>query len=435
MSKHLSGVSRRHFLAGGTALALAGGLSACGGPAPNPGGNTDPAAESGELTVVTPIFEGGDGKALLEKLISEFTAQHPKITVRPDYTSYAKLNEKLTTSITGGRPYDVMIMGVGWIPPFATRKVLLDLELDADELAKTYNPRVLIPGTYEDKVYGLPIMLDTRFGYYRKDFFDEAGLDPEAPPKDFAELREFAKALTRREGGKLTRAGFDFLSNDLRQGFATLMWAAGGEMYDADGKAVFNSAESASALQLMSDVVNVDKSIDFGFSEPGAATGVPIVQGRAAIALSHNNGWLEFEANAPELIKSDKIGMFVFNDKRPAMFQGGSMATVSARTKLPHAAKAFAQFLAGEQPALQASEQRGNVPAVTAAIESDYVKGNPAVQFAMANLDQAYNEGGVPQWLDVRGEFKTVVESVLLGQKSAQAALDELAAKSDAAGK
>lgn len=432
MSKHPTGLSRRRFLAGGATLAAAGGLAACGGPAPGQGAN--PEDESGELTMVTPIFEGSDGKALLENLIAKFTADHPKITVRADHTGYGKLNEKLTTSVTGGRPYDIMIMGVGWIPPFATKNVLLDLELDTSKLAETYNPRVLAPGTFDDKVYGLPIMLDTRFGYYRKDFFEDAGLDPNTPPKSFDEIREFAKKLTKREGGKLTRAGFDFLSNDVRQGFETLLWAAGGDMYDASGAAVFNSEKAVSALQFMSDVVNVDKSIDFGFSEPGAATGVPVVQGRAAMALSHNNTWLEFEANAPELVKDDRIGMFVFTDERPAMFQGGSIATVARATKFPHAAKALAQFLASEEPALKASEQRGNVPAVTAAEDSDYVKDNAAVQFAMSNLDHTFNEGGVAQWLDVRGDFKTTVESVLLGQKEAQAALDELAAKSDAAG-
>ena len=115
-----------------------------------------------------------------------------------------------------------MIMGVGWVPPFATKSVLLDLELDKTKLASEVQRAGARPGIYQDKVYGLPIMLDTRIGYYRKDFFAKAGLDPEAPPTNFAEMREFAKKLTVRSGGKLTRAGIDILGIDIRQAFETL---------------------------------------------------------------------------------------------------------------------------------------------------------------------------------------------------------------------
>jgi len=419
-------VGRRGLLLGGLSAGVLG-LAGCGGPAPKAAAGD----ESGELTVVTPIFEGNDGKQLLEKLMADFTKQHPKITVRADYTSYSKLNEKLTTSIVGGKPYDIMIMGAGWVPPFATKNVLMDLEMDKAKLAAQYNERVLSAGIYEDKVYGLPIMLDTRFGYYRKDFFEKAGLDPAKPPTSFAEMREFARKLTVRSGGKLTRAGLDILSLDIRQVFEPLMWAAGGELFTPDGKAAFNSAEGVAGLQFMADIILTDKSEDFGFSEPLAATGVPIVQGRAAMMLGHNNTWLEFEASNPKLITEDKVGFFVITDERPALLQGGSMATVAARTKLPNAAKALATYLASPEPALAACEQRGNVPAALSSADSAYVKGNEAVQFAVANLEYAYSEGGVPNWLDIRGDFKAAIESVLLGQTSAQKALDELATKAD----
>jgi multiple sugar transport system substrate-binding protein len=51
----------------------------------------------------------------------------------------------------------------------------------------------------------------------------------------------------------------------------------------------------------------------------------------------------------------------------------------------------------------------------------------------MANLDSAHSEGGVPAWLDIRGKFKAAVESALLGQKTPQQALDDLAAEATAA--
>ncbi|WBB98851.1 MULTISPECIES: ABC transporter substrate-binding protein [unclassified Solwaraspora] len=402
--------------------------TACGGPAGTTEGDDQ---ASGTIRLLTPIFEGADGKTVLEEQLDAFKEEYPDITVEVDYTSYGKLNEKLTTSIAGGRPYDVMLMGVGWIPPFAAKGALAELDENQQELAERYNERVVEPGIYQGKVYGLPIMLDTRFGLYRKDIFAEAGIA--APPSNFAELREIGRQLTVRDArGKLTRAGVDILSNDLRQTFLPLMWANGGELWTSDGQPAFNSPEAVGALQLMADIILTDKSEDFGFTQPGA-TGLPLAQGRAAMMVGHNNHLLAIEEQAPELIEEDKIGFFMISNERPAMFQGGTLATVSAKSQRPAAAKALVSFLTDEQASLAANEQRGNVPALNSLSDSDYVQRNPAAQFAMANLDAAYSEGGVPAWLEIRGDFKAAIESVLLGQKDPQQALDELVAKAQAA--
>ncbi|HEX6682216.1 MAG TPA: ABC transporter substrate-binding protein [Candidatus Limnocylindrales bacterium] len=404
-------------------LALLVAVAGCGTGKP---ATQQPGEEpSGNIRMVTPIFEGADGQKALEELLVKFKAKYPKVTVEVDYTNYSKLNEKLTTSIASGRPYDVMLMGVGWIPPFAAKGVLAPLDFPTD----AYNKRVMDGGVFQGKTYALPIMLDTRYGIYRKDLFAEAGLTE--PPKNFAEMRDYAKRLTKRDGaGKLTRAGLDILSNDLRQTYETVLWANGGDLFTTDGKVAFNSAKAVEALQFMTDVVVTDKSIDFGYTQPGAATGIPLVQGRAAMMIGHNNVWLEV-MKEPGL--ADKIGFFVIKNERPAMFQGGTLGTVSAKTQSPAAAKALVQFLAEADAALVANQQRGNVPAHKALESSGYVKGNPAVLFAMQNLDAAFSEGGVPAWLDVRGEFKSTIESALLGKATPKQALDALATKAEQA--
>jgi sn-glycerol 3-phosphate transport system substrate-binding protein len=40
--------------------------------------------------------------------------------------------------------------------------------------------------------------------YYRKDYFREAGLDPERPPRTWDEVTEMGKALVRRDGSGRT---------------------------------------------------------------------------------------------------------------------------------------------------------------------------------------------------------------------------------------
>jgi multiple sugar transport system substrate-binding protein len=405
-------------------------LAACGGPAP--GDPDSGGAVSGEISMLTPIFEGADGAAVLQEQIAAFQQRYPDVTVKPDYTDYGSLNEKLTASIAGGQPYDVMLMGVGWVPPFASKGVLADLGKDPAQLASQYNERVVDAGVYDGKVYALPIMLDARIGIYRKDLFAEAGITE--PPKSFAEMREYGRMLTQRApDGTLTRAGLDVLSIDPRQAFETLLWASGADLFTEDGKVAFNSPKAVAALQFMTDVIRTDRSEDIGFTQPNSPTGNVMAQGRAAMMVGHHHFWTEIERTAPELLAEDKIGFFVITDERPAMFQGGTLATVSAQSRNPAAATAFAEFLASEGPSLAANEQRGNIPALKSLESSEYVQRNKAVQFAMANLDHAFSEGGVPAWLDIRGKFKAAVESALLGQKTPQQALDDLAAEATAA--
>jgi multiple sugar transport system substrate-binding protein len=404
-------------------------LTACGGPAPDRGGD---GAVSGEISLLTPIFQGADGAAALEQQIAAFRQRYPDVTVKPDYVDYNNLNEKLTASIAGGQPYDVMLMGIGWVPPFAAKGVLADLGQDPAQLASQYYKPVVDAGVYDGKVYALPVMLDTRIGIYRKDLFAEAGI-PE-PPKNFAEMREYGRRLTQRApDGALVRSGLDVLSIDPRQAFETLLWANGGDLFTPDGKPAFNSPQGVGALQFMVDVFQTDRSEDIGFTQPQSPLGNVMAQGRAAMMVGHHNFWSEIERTAPDLIAQDKIGFFVISNERPAVFQGGTLATVAAQSRNPAAAKAFAEFLASEGPMLAANEQRGNIPALRSLESSPYVQGNKAIQFAMANLDQAFSEGGVPAWLEIRGGFKAAIESALLGQKTPQRALDDFAAEATAA--
>jgi multiple sugar transport system substrate-binding protein len=404
-------------------------LAACGGPAPDKGGDGE---VSGEISLLTPIFQGADGAAVLEEQIAAFRQRYPDVTVKPDYTDYNNLNEKLTASIAGGQPYDVMLTGIGWVPPFAAKGVLAELGQAREQLASRYYERTVDAGVYDGKVYALPIMLDTRIGIYRKDLFAEAGIAE--PPRTFAEMREYGRMLTQRApDGTLVRAGLDILSIDPRQAFETLLWANGGELFTPDGKPAFNSPQGVGALQFMVEVIQADRSEDIGFTTQNSPTGNVMAQGRAAMMVGHHNFWSEIERTAPELIAQDRIGFFLIANERPAMYQGGTLATVAAQSRNLAAAKAFAEFLASEGPMLAANEQRGNIPALRSLESSDYVQRNKAVQFAMANLDSAFSEGGVPAWLEIRGAFKSAIESALLGQKSPQQALDDLAAEATAA--
>lgn len=114
-------LNRRSVLAAIGAGTATAALAGCGGGASSAGSADGPA--EGEITLLTPIYEGANGKTLLEqKILGGFRKKYPDVKVNVDYTTYAQLNEKITTGLAGGLLPDVLMMGVGWIPRSRRRR-------------------------------------------------------------------------------------------------------------------------------------------------------------------------------------------------------------------------------------------------------------------------------------------------------------------------
>ncbi|WP_406424868.1 ABC transporter substrate-binding protein [Streptomyces sp. NBC_01589] len=416
-------LNRRSLLAAIGAGTAAAALGGCG-----TGTSTADSAEGpaeGEITLLTPIYEGADGKTLLEeKILGGFRKKHPKVKVNVDYTTYAQLNEKITTGLAGGILPDVLMMGVGWIPPFAAKKAIAELP---EKLASAhdYEKRVLEPSRYDGRLYALPVVLDTRIVVYRKDHFAAAGI--RKTPANWAELRAVAKQLSK-DG----RLGFDPFSIDLRQCWETFLFANGGQLFSADGKKVlFNNARGVEALQFFKDLVT-DGSSDYAKkTELGAPSNVQT--GKASMMMSTSALWNQLKDTNPELIEGDKVGAFILANRRPAMLQGGTLVSQSASSKHPAAARALVEHLATPESILGAAKQRGSVPGLKDLNDTTYVKENKFVDLSLQSMGDACSEGGTAAWMEIREKIKPTLEPAIVGGQSAKDAIAELGRLAEAA--
>ncbi|MFF3055964.1 ABC transporter substrate-binding protein [Streptomyces sp. NPDC057909] len=409
-------LNRRSLLAAIGAGAAAAALGGCG-TGTSTAGSADGPAE-GEITLLTPIFEGADGKTLLEQeILGGFRKKHPKVKVNVDYTTYAQLNEKITTGLAGGLLPDVLMMGVGWIPPFAAKKAIAELP---EKLASAhdYEKRVLEPSRYDGRLYALPVVLDTRIVVYRKDHFAAAGI--RKTPANWAELRAVAKQLTK-DG----RLGFDPFSIDLRQCWETFLFANGGRLFSADGKKVlFNNARGVEALQFFKDLVK-DGSSDYAKkTDLGAPSNIQT--GKASMMMSTSALWNQLKDTNPELIEGDKVGAFILANRKPAMLQGGTLVSQSASSKHPAAARALVEHLATPESILGAAKQRGSVPGLKDLNDTTYVKENKFVDLSLQSMGDACSEGGTAAWMAIREKIKPTLEPAIVGGQSAKDAIAEL---------
>lgn len=413
-------------------LTLTLGACGSGGKSGVPAGPAeDPATATGTIRVMIPTYPlSNDGKAEFQKIVDEFNKKYPKMVVEPDFVTYNNMNEKISTSIASGQGYDVLVTGMGWIQPFAAKKVFLDLGkvgVTKDTIAKNTAEAMVSTVSFNEKVYAYPMVADARAVALRKSAFIEAGLDPTKPPKTMAELKTVAEKLTKRDAsGKITRPGFDFNApaGAYRQAFITFLGATGTPLYK-DGKPNFNNSEGIDTLNWMKSMVNNVQP--FGYQN---AAQTPLVMTNEA-AMGFTKGAVNCTTDKGiGQANCDDLSYFLLDDGAEAMFVGGDLASIGASTKNPDAAWAFVQALTTPEASNAQARLNLKIPASNAPAAQEQAKSNPLSQFVSQNLPHAVFEGGAANWLEVRNSFNSGIDEALLGKRSAEDVLSGLAAQS-----
>ncbi len=147
----------------------------------------------------------------------EFNSLNPDITVEVQYTgSYRDTLNKLIAAVQGGnQPHVVQIFDVG-------TQIMIDggiavpmgelIESDPDADLGKFLPQVLSYYRVNDVLYSMPFNSSNAILYYNKTLFEEAGLDPDSPPRTFAEFKDVCKQITQYYSGNVVGFGFNLHS-------------------------------------------------------------------------------------------------------------------------------------------------------------------------------------------------------------------------------
>src|SRR5262245_2668239 len=84
-----------------------------------------------------------------------------------------------------------------------------------------------------DRTYGMYSGADTLLLYYNKTLFDKAGVSYPTPDWTWGNFVEAAKALTVRDGDRVTQWGTVMGSFDAQWGWANVVWMEGGDIVDS----------------------------------------------------------------------------------------------------------------------------------------------------------------------------------------------------------
>ncbi|GAA4206209.1 ABC transporter substrate-binding protein [Actinocatenispora rupis] len=240
-----------------TALVAAGALALSALAACGSGGDakvpSDPSKVSGTVTMwIYPINQNIENTWWKSK-VAAFKKKYAKVNVNVVVQPWANRDEQLTTAIAGGKGPDVVYLIPDQVPQYANTGALADV---SDVVAKDkadFRPNALSAMTYQDKLYGVPMLMSVTTTIANKNLLKKAGIA--APPATWDE------ALA--DGAKLKKKGLyltDYVATPdatLNQTFYPFLWQAGGDVLSKDGKkAAFNSPAGVKALTFLKTLVD-----------------------------------------------------------------------------------------------------------------------------------------------------------------------------------
>lgn len=412
--------TRRQFLVrsviAGGALAAPSLIAACttGGasPVPTSGASKPPTAGTTIRyhAVAEPISD-----FIRNEMVRAFT-EETGVAVEIDTTDYVKLHDKQVLDLQGDR-YDVYQVDQVWLQAYAKSGFLeaLDQYVSA-ELRGAFYGNLLGIGNQDGKQWVLPLSAIPVDYYYRKDILDAQGLKPGDTWDEVLAIAEATKTADRYGFAVRGERG-----NPITWTWLPMLWAFGGEVFDANGQPAYNSEAGVASVEFF-------KKLN-ATSAPGWLSAQDVAgllqQDKATqtTLMSVYNGAMD-DPSASKVVGKVEFGEMPKKEKRATIL---GMWTIGIGAKSPNkeAAWQFVEFLSRPENAAKMA-LGGVVGATQPAIYQD-----PSAPRYFPVLGKVLEYASPPplipqaeEWFLITG---TELQNALSGQKSPKQAMDDAA--------
>jgi len=346
---------------------LISGCAGSGGPDQTQATGTGevPKDVSGTVRI---LMENVPDTDIVKSMVPEFNKDYPNVKVDIETLTYDQMRDKLVSSFQSSSPtYDLIIVDNPWMVDFANAKFLQPLDARIDGTpnydAKDFFPSLTDITTVDGVRYGVPFY-NYALGYlYNTDDLAQAKLEV---PKNLDEMVSTSKAL--KSGARAGIAMQPQRGYKIFEEWGNWLFAAGGSIYDQNGKVSLNTPQAKQALAAYIDTYKTaapPNSLNWAFDEAFRS----VSGDQAASMISYN--WNLPALNEPG--SGPSAGKF-----KLAAIPGGKAVLGSWSWALPansgasDAGWAFASWLTSKVHDVQRTEKGG------AAIRQSTLK-DPAV--------------------------------------------------------
>ncbi|MEU7082322.1 extracellular solute-binding protein [Streptomyces sp. NPDC046409] len=255
-----------------TALASCGTSSSGDGNDDSGSGSSDPSAPLDPKTKVTLTIDCMPPAAKAAELrewnedVKTFNKKYPNVRIEGKSTPGQCLEPpRFTAMLKGKSQPDVFYAYFTDLQQVLDNDGAADISAYVDDTSvpalKDIQPQVLDVARKDGKLYALPTSNYTMGLMINRKLFTQAGLDPDAPPATWEEVRAASRKIAALGKGV---AGFGEYSAGNNGGwhFTATQYALGGDVVDASGrKAAFNDGKGKQVLQQLHDMRWEDDSM------------------------------------------------------------------------------------------------------------------------------------------------------------------------------
>ncbi len=362
-----------------------------------------------------------------QALEAGFEKANPDIDLNIISTPWNVMHDKLITSLGGGQPPDMSVIGTRWLFELMDMDMVEPVEGHLSKELLDNIPESLMEGKLNNVIYGLPFAFGPRLMLYRTDLIEKA-------PATFEELREAAIKINNPPdvyGMGMSGAKYTELTE-----FAYYLYGNGGDFFEmtpegAFGKCIVNNKAGVEALTFMNKLVNEDKVTQPStLADTRDQTQDIFVAGKLGIMLTgaFTAGLLEKRGVefgwAPALLPT-------FEGKPAATLFITDSVVMFKSSKNKAAAAKFLEFFYGDEWRLQFDKLTG-FPPVTKSLGDDPHFQKPVYQVMVKSMDGAKPWPLIAEWPECQDIIWNAISAVFLGEQDPQAALDAAAAEIDA---
>ncbi len=164
------------------------------------------------------------------------------------------MNKKILTALAANQGPDIFYLIPDMMAQFADKGVLTPISDLIDIDKEDFPESSLESVTYDEQLFGLPILHEVQVQIYNTSILEEVGGDQDSLPATWDEFDELARAAVEKGYFASTFEG----GNTPNSTLYPYIWQAGGDIIDEGGNVVVNSEQSLRAFERINEMYQND---------------------------------------------------------------------------------------------------------------------------------------------------------------------------------
>lgn len=370
--------------------------------------------------------QSAENETLMNVLIPAFEAENPGIKVNAVSHEWAELHDKVLVSANSNALPDVARCDIAWLPEFQKMGILVALDEEmadfadvSGQLLDSAMSTAVIGGHY----YALALNTNSKIAFYNTAMLEAA--DVKVPTT----MDEWVEAIKKLSGENANGQQVWGWNEPALAGWniCPFIWSFGGSLTNEDQTAAtgyINSPATVKAIETFAELVKAGGITGFNAGDIPMTDGF----GTGRYAMMLEGPWKSAElAGAYPDVAYGTAPIPAGEGGSISVLGGEDIAMFNSANK--EAAWKFMQFMTSEYAETEMAKC-GQIPVNKAALESETVKAADYAPFIEA-IQTAKARPTVAAWSEMDNDLQVAMNAVVTGEKTAQEAMDELAAAWD----